>query len=70
MENNVHHHGIRPALKKVPVAQIIGKSTRGLELMVRNGQFPKPFYAGDRSPRWLAEDVERWLKEKAAEAQG
>lgn len=69
MESKVPQHGVRPALKKDPVAEIVGVSVRGLEIMIKDGRFIQPFYIGDRSPRWRAEDVERWLAEKATEAQ-
>ncbi len=60
---------IRPLLEKADVAKILNKSVRGLEMMIQDGRFLKPFYLGDRSPRWRPEDVEEWLREKASTAQ-
>jgi predicted DNA-binding transcriptional regulator AlpA len=55
-------------LLKQETADLIQVSARHLENYVRAGKFPRPFYVGDRSPRWLREDVLQWLREQSAAA--
>lgn len=69
MAHSTLEQAVRPLLTKGPVEKIIQKSVRGLELMIRDGRFPKRFYLSDRRPRWRAEDVESWLAQKATDAQ-
>ena len=44
-------------------------SERQLELMVKSGRVPKPFYMSDRSPRWRKTDIDAWLEKLATDAQ-
>lgn len=59
----------RRLLKKKDLAAIIPCSTRQIELMVKAGKLPRPFYCGDSSPRWRAEDFDAWLERLATAAQ-
>ena len=56
-------------LKKKDLATTIGCSTRQIELMVKAGKLPKPFYCGDSSPRWRQSDIDAWLGQLATSAQ-
>lgn len=58
----------RRLLKKKDLATTIGCSTRQIELMVKAGKLPKPFYCGDSSPRWRQSDIDAWLEKLATEA--
>ena len=51
-------------LTKKEVQEKLGISRSGLELLVRNNGFPKPFYLGGKLSRWDAADVNRWLEER------
>ncbi len=54
--------------KKKCLGTIFGCSIRQIELMVNDGRTPKPFYIGNASPRWRAEDIDAWLEKLATEA--
>lgn len=56
-------------LKKKCLAEIVGCSTRQIELMIKAGKIPAPFYVGDASPRWRPEDIDAWLSKLSTEAQ-
>jgi len=46
-------------MTKKQVAQFLQESQRQVELMVKAGRLPKPFYISDSSPRWRRGDIER-----------
>ena len=56
-------------LKKNDLASRLGCSLRQIELMVKSGRLPRPFYLGDASPRWRRCDVDAWLERLATDAQ-
>jgi predicted DNA-binding transcriptional regulator AlpA len=56
-------------LKKKDLAAWIPCSIRQVELMVKAGKLPQPFYIGDASPRWRQSDIESWIDRLAKEAQ-
>jgi predicted DNA-binding transcriptional regulator AlpA len=56
-----------PALAtKKHVAQWYGCSGRHIDLMVKDGRFPKPIRAGIRSPRWRRSELLAWLDSQPA----
>lgn len=56
-------------LVKKDVAGVISCSIRQVELLVKAGKLPQPFYIGDASPRWRRSDIESWIERLAKEAQ-
>lgn len=60
---------LRRLLKKKDLAAHFGCSCRQIELMVKAGRLPRPFYLGDSSPRWRQNDIDDWLNKLAADAQ-
>lgn len=54
---------------KKDLAAWVRCSTRQVELMVKAGKLPQPFYIGDASPRWRRSDIESWIERLAKEAQ-
>ena len=56
-------------IKKRDLASRLGVSVRQIELMVKRGSAPKPFYLGDSSPRWRKADIDAWPVRLATEAQ-
>ena len=59
----------RRLLKKKDLAANFGCSTRQIELMVKAGKLPAPFYISDASPRWQQSDIDAWLNKLATDAQ-
>ena len=55
--------------RKTDLAKRFQCSTRKIELMVKDGRLPKPFYLGDSSPRWRQSDIDVWLEKLATDAQ-
>ena len=55
-------------MRKKDVAGLIPCSLRQVELMVKAGNLPKPFYISDSSPRWRRSDIDAWLEKLATEA--
>ena len=42
--------------------------TRGtIYRLVGDGKFPRPMHIAERSPRWIAEEVDRYVDERLAE---
>lgn len=35
--------------------------------LVAEGKFPRPVHLAERSPRWLAEEVDKYLRDRLAE---
>ncbi len=35
--------------------------------MIRDGLYPRPFKIGKRSVGWLQSEVQRWIRERAAQ---
>lgn len=56
-------------LKKKDLTIQFGCSSRQIELMVKAGKLPKPFYISDSSPRWRQSDIDAWLDKLATDAQ-
>ena len=56
-------------LTKRDLAERFDVTVRMIELMVKGGRLPKPFYLGDSSPRWRKIDIDTWLEKLASEAQ-
>lgn len=44
-------------LTKKEVAELLKVSTRTVERNCASGKIPKPFYVGERSPRWSAKAI-------------
>lgn len=49
-------------LNKKDVAEFLKCSVRQIELMVTAGKLPKPFYFGEKSPRWRRKTLLEWLE--------
>jgi len=49
-------------LKKKDVAEFLKCSIRQVEVMVKGGRMPKPFFFGDKSPRWRRSTLMDWLE--------
>lgn len=56
-------------MRKKDVAELIPCSKRKVELMVKAGNLPKPFYISDSSPRWWRSNIDSWLEKFVTEAQ-
>lgn len=54
-------------LSTADLAQLLGTSTRTIWRLLSQGKLPKPLRLGAR-PRWLANEVERWIKAGMPEA--
>ena len=50
-----------PILVKKQVAELVQCSGRQIELLVKAGQFPKPFYLSPQAPRWRTCEVFAFL---------
>ncbi|WP_104657854.1 helix-turn-helix transcriptional regulator [Ralstonia insidiosa] len=50
-------------IKQVAEKVSLGQST--LYRMIAAGEFPKPFSLAGNQKRWLEEDIDEWLAEKA-----
>ncbi|ANA32271.1 hypothetical protein R82526_01544 [Ralstonia mannitolilytica] len=50
-------------IKQVAEKVSLGQST--LYRMIAEGKFPKPFLLAGNQKRWLEEDIDAWLAEKA-----
>ena len=48
-------------LKKKDVAEFLKCSIRHIEVMVKDGRMPQPFFFGDKSPRWRRSTLLIWL---------
>ena len=57
-----------PIMKKKDVAKFLQCSDRQVELLVKAGKLPKPFYISDASPRWLLSDLTAWLDQLRAQS--
>jgi prophage regulatory protein len=49
------------------VSAMIGRSRTSIHNDIKAGRFPRPIKTGERSVRWLAEDIEAWLDQRKAE---
>ena len=49
-------------LRRRDVEQIVGLSRSTIYLKMSRGEFPRPVSVGSGSVRWLASDVDRWVK--------
>jgi predicted DNA-binding transcriptional regulator AlpA len=59
----------RPAarvLRPYEVQQRLGLSRSQLFRMERSGEFPARFYLSKQTSGWLEEDVDAWLRDRAA----
>ena len=54
---------------KRDLAARFGVTVRMIELMIKGGRLPRPFYLGSSSPRWRKSDIDQWLERLAADAQ-
>lgn len=50
-------------IKRVAENVSLGQST--IYRWINEGKFPKPFDIGGNQKRWLEEDIDTWLAEKA-----
>ncbi|MBH1979398.1 MAG: AlpA family phage regulatory protein [Comamonadaceae bacterium] len=53
-------------LKIQVVTAVTGRSESTIRRMVADGKFPQPVKDGTRCTRWIAGDVQNWLRAKAA----
>ena len=55
---------LKPLNTKKQVAKWYGCSDRHIDAMVKDGRFPAPLRASERSPRWTRSDLHAWLESK------
>ena len=55
-------------MKKKDVAKFLQCSERQVELLVKAGKLPKPFYFSDASPRWKRSAIDAWVEQLESEA--
>lgn len=60
-------HELPPLATKKQTAKWYGCSDRHIDAMVKDGRFPAPIRAGERSPRWRRSDLLAWLDSQSRE---
>ena len=50
-----------PMMTKKDVAKFLQCSERQVELLVKAGKIPKPFYFSKASPRWRRSAIDEWV---------
>lgn len=58
---------MKKILRKKEVREITGLSDTTLWRLGKNSGFPRPLRLGSGSIGWLAEEIEKWIEERAAE---
>jgi predicted DNA-binding transcriptional regulator AlpA len=68
MSERIAQHS--PLMTKRDVAAYLQCSLRQINLMVKAGKIPAPFYISSGAPRWHFEDLQRHLNSLRADAIG
>ena len=55
-------------LTRQDVAKILKCTTRTVINMEDDGRLIRPFYIGNRTPRWLKKDIDKWVADLAEKA--
>ena len=50
------------------LCKLTGLTRNTVYRRIRSGDFPKPFYIGERSPRWRSDVVAAWMERVSAAA--
>jgi prophage regulatory protein len=57
---------VKRILRLPEVVEVTGKKRSTIYADVKAGRFPRPVPLGARARGWLAEEIEQWIRERAA----
>lgn len=64
------HESERRLLRRPDVSRATGLGRSTIYRLVRLGRFPSPLKISDRASAWVESDVQAWIHERIAAAQG
>jgi predicted DNA-binding transcriptional regulator AlpA len=54
----------RPVLRRQQLPNYTGLQRSRINELIRLNQFPKPFYVGERTTVWYADEVAEWQRQR------